>query len=299
MDWIRLLAGPLVGAVIGYFTNYIAVKMLFHPRNPVMIGGKKLPFTPGIIPKRKAELGAAIGKAVESELFGADQVKDILLKEDTVNVVADGITSKVEALFLSESPVKEAVGEICGEELYTEKKEALGNLITDKVVEGIGSLDIGELIAVKGGEVIRTQLNSPFIAMFLNDDLIKAMAYPIGNEVMAYVNGEGKEKISEYLGQEMDVLEETPLKAVFSDTKESLPMIHDKVSDLYKGFVSEQADQIVAQFDVAKTIEEKVSAMSNEALEELVLSVMKHELGMIINLGALIGLVIGTINCFI
>lgn len=38
MQIVAMLSGPVIGAVIGYFTNYIAVKMLFHPRNPVKIG---------------------------------------------------------------------------------------------------------------------------------------------------------------------------------------------------------------------------------------------------------------------
>ena len=38
MSVIEILAGPVIGAVIGYFTNYIAVKMLFRPLKPVKIG---------------------------------------------------------------------------------------------------------------------------------------------------------------------------------------------------------------------------------------------------------------------
>ena len=41
---------PLVGAVIGYFTNLIAVKMLFYPRKPVYLFGHQLPLTPGTEP---------------------------------------------------------------------------------------------------------------------------------------------------------------------------------------------------------------------------------------------------------
>ena len=44
------LTGPLIGAVIGYFTNYLAVKMLFHPRKAIKVGKFTLPFTPGAIP---------------------------------------------------------------------------------------------------------------------------------------------------------------------------------------------------------------------------------------------------------
>ena len=50
---LQNLSGPIIGAIIGYCTNYIAVKMLFYPRNEVKVCGHKVPFTPGAIPKGK------------------------------------------------------------------------------------------------------------------------------------------------------------------------------------------------------------------------------------------------------
>ena len=48
MHILKVLSGPLIGAVIGYFTNYLAVKMLFRPLHPVKIGNWTLPFTPAL-----------------------------------------------------------------------------------------------------------------------------------------------------------------------------------------------------------------------------------------------------------
>ncbi len=59
MNWINIVSGPVLGAVIGYFTNYIAVKMLFRPYRPVRLGRWTLPFTPGVIPRRKGDLARA------------------------------------------------------------------------------------------------------------------------------------------------------------------------------------------------------------------------------------------------
>ncbi len=81
MEIISMLAGPVIGAIIGYCTNYIAVKMLFKPHNPVMIGRFRLPFTPGIIPKRKAALANAIGEAVGKRLFTGEDIRRTLLSE--------------------------------------------------------------------------------------------------------------------------------------------------------------------------------------------------------------------------
>ena len=75
MNWetidliLHYASGPIIGAIIGYITNFIAVKMLFHPYKPIKIFGFTLPFTPGIIPKRKPKLAKAISRAVGDRQF--------------------------------------------------------------------------------------------------------------------------------------------------------------------------------------------------------------------------------------
>ena len=80
MEWTKILAGPLIGAVIGYCTNYIAVKMLFRPLHPVKVGNWTLPFTPGIIPRGKARLAKALGNAVGEHLLTKEDLEQILEK---------------------------------------------------------------------------------------------------------------------------------------------------------------------------------------------------------------------------
>ena len=52
MMWNVILA-PVVGGIIGYITNDLAIKMLFHPYKPIYIGKFRVPFTPGLIPSQK------------------------------------------------------------------------------------------------------------------------------------------------------------------------------------------------------------------------------------------------------
>ena len=63
--------------------------------------------------------------------------------------------------------------------------------------------------------------------------------------------------------------------------------------------MGENIDKLLSHFDVSAIVQEKVEAMDVEELEGLVLSVMKKELDVIVNLGALIGVVIGILNIFI
>ena len=83
LEIVRRCAGPVVGAVIGYFTNYIAVKMLFFPRKPIFLFGHQLPLTPGAIPKGKERLARAAGDVVAGALLTREDLEGFLLSEET------------------------------------------------------------------------------------------------------------------------------------------------------------------------------------------------------------------------
>lgn len=72
---IPYLLPPVIGAVIGYVTNRIAIGMLFRPYREKRIFGIRLPFTPGIIPRQRYRLSASIGTMVSTQLFTEDAFK--------------------------------------------------------------------------------------------------------------------------------------------------------------------------------------------------------------------------------
>lgn len=62
---------PFISAFIGWFTNWIAIKMLFHPRLEKNILGFKLQ---GIFPKRQAQFAEKLGQLVSKELISFDDI---------------------------------------------------------------------------------------------------------------------------------------------------------------------------------------------------------------------------------
>lgn len=76
------LLPPLVGALIGYITNAVAIKMLFRPLRAIVVLGIRLPFTPGILPRQRHKLADSIGAMVERELFTAEILKARLHHHD-------------------------------------------------------------------------------------------------------------------------------------------------------------------------------------------------------------------------
>ena len=83
--------GPAVGAVIGYITNDIAIRMLFRPHQAKYILGIHVPFTPGIIPKEKARIASAIGKAVSENLMNREVLEKSLLSDDMLEKIGNAI----------------------------------------------------------------------------------------------------------------------------------------------------------------------------------------------------------------
>ena len=76
MDFFKTwIMPPLVGAIIGYFTNWLAIKMLFRPLKPVYVGRFKLPFTPGILPRERLRLSDSVGETVSRELLTPEVFK--------------------------------------------------------------------------------------------------------------------------------------------------------------------------------------------------------------------------------
>lgn len=94
---IRLLAVPLISAFIGYLTNIVAIKMLFHPREPVRILGVEFQ---GLLPRRQEEIAAKIGEVVERELLSVDDLVDHFsgpeMQDKMVKIVAEKVRTRLE-----------------------------------------------------------------------------------------------------------------------------------------------------------------------------------------------------------
>ncbi|WP_414053323.1 DUF445 domain-containing protein [Macrococcus equi] len=95
----------LIGALIGGFTNYIAIKMLFRPFEPKFLFGKQLPFTPGLIPKRRNELSLKMGEMVTQHLLTPEVFKEKLMTPQTEGFIKDFVVRQVQTIKTGEYSV--------------------------------------------------------------------------------------------------------------------------------------------------------------------------------------------------
>lgn len=83
MDLSRILlyiSPPILGGLIGYYTNDIAIKMLFRPYKVLYIFGRKVPFTPGLIPSNQERLGQNIANAIMKSLLTPEEMQNLARK---------------------------------------------------------------------------------------------------------------------------------------------------------------------------------------------------------------------------
>lgn len=92
---------PIVAALIGWITNYLAVKMLFHPRTEIRIGPISVQ---GVFPKRQKALARKLGEVVSTELFSAEDVIEKLKAASHSAEVLAFIAPKVRELITDELP---------------------------------------------------------------------------------------------------------------------------------------------------------------------------------------------------
>lgn len=84
--WL-LFVPPIAGGIIGYFTNDLAIKMLFRPYKPIYIGKRRLPFTPGLIPSNQERLAKKVSDTIMGSLLTPTELQKLaqrLLKTERV-----------------------------------------------------------------------------------------------------------------------------------------------------------------------------------------------------------------------
>lgn len=95
--------------LIGWFTNWVAVKMLFKPVKPVNLGFYKLQ---GVFPKRQDKLAASIGKMVADELLTTHDIRERVLHQDNIDALLVFVDTKVEHYLQNDFPIRYPIASI-------------------------------------------------------------------------------------------------------------------------------------------------------------------------------------------
>lgn len=289
---LRMLAGPLIGAVIGYFTNFIAVKMLFYPKKERRIFGKRIPLTPGVIPKGRSRIASAAGKVIENHLLTKDDITQHLLSERTEKAVADAVVRKLSG------NVREEIIAFAKTDsaVYEQKKAELSQALSIQIVSAIQSSDATETVLAAVAEALKQKVSATPLMLLVNDRTLNKVMQPTKEMLDQMIDERGTEYIAPIIDGKLKEAEQNSGLALLEHFEIDEQSVRNAVTNAYRNIVSQSVDGILQSVNISALVENKINAMPIDELEQLVQDVMKKELNAIINLGALIGFILGLLN---
>ena len=129
---------PFIAALVGWFTNFIAVKMLFYPKEPVRLLG--LYTLQGIFPKNQQEVADKIGKMVAEELLSSEDLKEKLNNPENILSIKVLVEAKIDyylnVTFPKNYPITAALG---GDKRKTKFKDSVMSEVDESVATMIDS----------------------------------------------------------------------------------------------------------------------------------------------------------------
>lgn len=296
MKILEIILPIAVGALIGYCTNYIAIKMLFWPRKEWHVGKWRVPFTPGVIPKNKSRIAFAVANAVSEQLLTENDIAEGIRKSGIKDEVVDHIT---EFVMNETTSIKAMMNETCGEVDVTEATNRIGEILSEKLLNGIKRIDMKAVLSDISKSSFSGLFSNPVVGMLMRGNAADTVADKLTDAVADYVDTHGRDVLVPIVNQEIDGVMSGPLKnnlAQFDLDETSVRKILNTVIDR---FMEDNISTLISHIKIKDIVEEKINQMEVKELENLVMAVMKNELQAVINLGAVIGAVIGIINIFI
>lgn len=303
IDIVRFVAPVALGGIIGAFTNYIAIKMMFRPYSEKRLFGFVVPFTPGIIPKRQNDLAKAIGRVVSDNLVDADGISKMLLSDETIGKLESKIDEMIHSLQTNENSLRVFFSNYAGEDRVENLIKRVNDNLVSKIDGIVSDEKIGLTIAASAMSALDERIGDGFMGMITKNalaDTIKDKITPkLANLINDVMRGDGRKMILSIVDDEINRFANGSVAswaAGMSDEK--IESLKRDVVKLYSEKVNVELPRLLRTIDISKIVEDKIQSMDMPTVERLVLDVANNELYMLVWLGGLLGAIIGVANIF-
>lgn len=324
MDLSYIMA-PLLGGVIGYITNDIAIRMLFRPHTAKYVFGIHIPFTPGIIPKEKGRIAEAVGGVISENLMNKDVLEKYLLSEDMIGKVRSAVEEFIATQQRNNETVVQFLGHYLSKEEIDTIAQNINRSITKQTYEKLADSSVGEKVAhiaidhvaqkltIDGAQELLSGIGGALggiggmaaglfggniVAKFLGM-LREPAEHFLANNINTMLRNNGKEIVSNMIDGEVDNFLNKPVCKLLEGHEEQLAQAVNTIESIYRNIITDHLPKILDSIDISKIVRERINEMDVNETEKLIFQVMNKELKAIVWLGALLGLVMGSINILI
>lgn len=270
---MKFIIPIIVGAIIGYITNWFAIKMLFRPYEEIKIWGIHVPFTPGLIPKEKGRIAKSVGQTIAVHLLSPEIVTESLCNDKMNDQVNAWVEHNIDRLKESDKSIKTLIMSI-GNENY----DKLLNIIVERVTVFI----CYQLKSEKFKDGIMDLIENKVFLKY-NDDFYeiikeKAESYlyelSTSEEIKTLFNNAVDDKINSLIHDEKTLGEIVPeniveaIKVYIDEHDEKIEnVLHDmfenpdikiRLKELITKIISQNVSKLITMFMGSEQISEKI-----------------------------------------
>ncbi len=269
---MKYIIPMIVGSIIGYLTNWLAIRMLFRPHSEKRILGFKIPFTPGMIPKERGRIAKSVGDTVEDYLLRPEKILEILLSEDSQVYFTTSLESKLGDLKEKNLKLSEVIDKLA--------------LDKDKIKNEISSLSITTITSYFEDETRKLEIISGLEAIYnsLEAELTKLL-----EDNKNQINIKLEEILVGYVDKYMQSIDGNLSLREFLD--EDLVLDLDKLIDKNKSTIIKKTRQILLSDSIQLDLLESVRDLVEENVSRLITTFVPIEV--------IVAKIVETINKYI
>jgi uncharacterized membrane protein YheB (UPF0754 family) len=301
-DVLFWIIPPVVGAVIGYVTNAVAIKMLFRPLKEVKVLGRRIPFTPGILPRERHKLADSIGRMVEQELLTSEVLRERLARtevreniKDSLGMYTDKMLAKPLSHYVEDKPDDLPLAEIVSDFVNSDVFDSL-------LEEIIKNWALGPETSYSKDSVFETTDLSLWLKSRFRD--IGGMLVPtardlVKNGLVKEIRNHARGEPSFYRRALEGIIEKYPGLSLGEFL--SLGSAKKKTVDLFlaekaANTLDENVDGALSSVNVKALVSDRINSLDMLRVEKIVLDVMAGQLKWINFFGAILGALIGFVQ---
>lgn len=298
---LSYLIGPMSGLVIGAFTNWLAIKMMFRPHQPKYIIGMKLPFTPGLIPKERGRIAEAVATSISENLMNKEVLEKNLLSEDMLAKIGTEYDTFAARQKVNGETLRAFLSHFISSQDLEKIQSDAGGELAAQIHSRLADSNLGTMLAHAAVEHAISKMENSLLGFAFNAEqflilLQEPTEHLLSKHINQIISNNSEEIISNLIGQESNKLLDTPVCELLKGHDEQLVQLRHILIDGYKQVISVHLPKILSTIDISRIIRERINEMDMDESERIILSVMNKELRAIVWLGALLGAIIGTVN---
>lgn len=262
------LSPLLVATLHGYGAAWLAVKMLFRPRHPIYLGKWRVPLTPGMLPKERQRFIEALATVIAQRLLTVETVADEIMKLE----LESDITTLAQREYASHSQSESTV------QLVTEH-------LRERLYHLRDSVETRWEIVRSLRKILETEMEQRF--SFIRHLIT---GYFLDDQTLYRMVGDSINQLAD------QIVDSLYVRTTIAQAMAQVPERVFKSGIVTQGVIGDFVTKLSQRLDLRTILVKRLSALSDEDIEQLIMDTAGHEIRAIVWFGAGIGCVVGAVQ---